>query len=178
MNKEKFKLIFEIVFLSIFIVVTYFYWDNLDFMKYASVAAGAYDESTLSIEETSSVSKGVLTPTTDAVALSRESGEVVVTNASYDNKYYTLVFAVSKSSTLDYNYLSVSVGNEIFKLKDVETLEDEEYIYFLLNNFTVEGVNTHNLRIWLNEETTKEHMGKSFSYLVSLIENYEEVAMN
>ena len=69
-------------------------------------------------------------------------------------KEYNLYFYVDKSTTIDRNFLRVSIGNDIYKLKEMDCTETNDGYYYLVHESTIEAYTNEDLeaRIWLTQE--------------------------
>lgn len=81
--------------------------------------------------------------------------ELIVRNRNGYEKTGKIYFLVEKSSTISYEYLIVSLNNRIYKLKDIELEEDEEYYYFYLGDIKLDAYTEESMmvRIWLSKDT-------------------------
>lgn len=95
---------------------------------------------------------------------------IIPTNIALRNqnsfaKEYDLIFLINKNSTVDYNYVRVSIDDNIYKLNEMNKTEDEVNYYFNLekrelNKYTTEEVNA---RIWLDGNFNLENNNLSLT---------------
>lgn len=177
--KKIVKLVAEIVFVSAFIFFTYFYWNNLEINKYANIAKNSGNMVSLTAYEEESVSNGLLIPISDEQALkSVKPGLIRVENTIETTKTYRIIFCVKNTSTLDYNYLTINVDNQIYKLNELETFKDETYTYLIIDTYEIDDENKHQISIWLNEDAGNDTMGKSLAFDIQIQEDLDILAMN
>ena len=79
--------------------------------------------------------------------------ELTVKNRNGYKKDCKIYALVDKKSTISYEYLRVSLNDEIYNLNDIEVEEDEESYYFYLKDYELDsyGENAINTRIWVNQ---------------------------
>ena len=79
---------------------------------------------------------------------------IQIRNQNSVEKDYNLYFFIDKKTTIDKNLLRVSIGNEIFKLNEMECIEDDSGYYYLVHSNTIDKYSNEDLeaRIWLTEE--------------------------
>ena len=74
-----------------------------------------------------------------------------------------LVLKVGKNSSLDYQYVNIAVDNEVFSLKDLSRIDDQENYYFILDENTLKGEQKiYKMKIWLDERTGNDMQAKQF----------------
>ena len=83
-----------------------------------------------------------------------QATKVQVRNQNSIKKEYNLYFYVDKSTTIDRNFLRVSIGNNIYKLKEMECTETDDGYYYLVHQSNIGAYTNEDLeaRIWLTEE--------------------------
>lgn len=81
-----------------------------------------------------------------------EPTRVSLRNKNNFDKDVKLMFLISKSSTVDYQYIRVSLDDKIYDLCDLEMREDGDNYYFILESFTLNKYTTkdYQARIWIN----------------------------
>ena len=76
-----------------------------------------------------------------------EQTEISLRNRNDNQKDCELLLLIDKTSTLDYKFLRVSIDDKVIKLSDLETIEDQDNYYFILDNKNIYTVgmnyNTH-----------------------------------
>ena len=177
--KKKTRMILEILILSLFLIFSYFHWDNLEINKYANIVKNSEKMNSLQAYEEENISNGILLPLNDEKALEvLKPGLIRVENAIEESKKYEIIFCIDNESTLDYQYLSISIDNKIYKLKEVEKLSDETFTYLIIDKYEVTTENKHKISIWLNEDVALETVGKSIKYYIEIREDLNILAMN
>lgn len=83
-----------------------------------------------------------------------QATKVQVRNQNSMKKEYNLYFYIDKSTTIDRNFLRVSIGNDIYKLKEMDCTETNDGYYYLVHESTIEAYTNEDLeaRIWLTQE--------------------------
>lgn len=157
-NKLIIKKIIEIVFVACFLFVSIFLWKN----NITQATIAAFQNSSyvnFNIENPIDYS---MFPMTDKDALKNLNPcYITVSNETYTMEDYSLVFVVNKSSTLDYHFLHISVNDNVYSLNDLETLENEEEISFILVTDSIVGnLETYAIRLWLNTMAGNEMQNK------------------
>lgn len=147
-NKLIIKKIIEIAFMTCFLFVSVFLWKN-NITQVAITAFQNLSYTNLNIENPIDYS---MFPMTDEDALKNLNPcYITVSNETYTMEDYSLVFIVNKSSTLDYHFLHISVNDKVYSLDDLETIENEEEISFILVTDSIVGnLETYAIRLWLN----------------------------
>ena len=75
-------------------------------------------------------------------------------NKNSFKKNFELLLVVSKDSTVSYKDLKVSIGDKIYNVKSLETFEDSDNHYFILNKYSLDAYSEDSImvRIWLDED--------------------------
>lgn len=78
-------------------------------------------------------------------------------NKNDEEKKCELLMLIDKKSTIDYNYIRISVDNKIYKLNELVKVEDNENYYFVLGEYSIKAYSDKlvEVRLWLGEETDK-----------------------
>ncbi len=72
-------------------------------------------------------------------------------------KDFEILFLVTKDSTVDPNFINVSLDNKVYSLKNLERREDEENSYFVLRKESLDAYSEiqYKTRIWLDAEAAR-----------------------
>lgn len=84
------------------------------------------------------------------------STPISLRNKNDKTKECELLMLIDKKSTIDYNNLKISIDDTIYKLTDLNKIEDNENYYFIIGKYNIEAYKNEkvNIRLWLSEETT------------------------
>ena len=71
-------------------------------------------------------------------------------NTTNKSKSYKLYYTIAKTSTVPYNTLKIALNNEIYDLKELDYIEDDSYLYFMVDEDTLDAYTNVNIsvRIW------------------------------
>ena len=83
-----------------------------------------------------------------------QSTPIQVRNQNSSKKDYNLYFFIDKFTTIDRNFLRVSIGLEVYKLNEMECIEKNEGYYYLVHSGSLEPYSNDDLeaRIWLTSD--------------------------
>ena len=161
----------EIVFLIAFIFVTYFIWGNLEINAH-QVITTADLANMLRIYEKDKGDRLELYSLSDEYAMSNIKPTIfVVENPLASARSYALTLVIDKNSTLDYEQLIISLGNDIYRLSDFKKTEDCQAIHLFFPQNKVINYNEYEIRMWLDEKAGTEIEGKSLIMNLEVIEN-------
>lgn len=81
--------------------------------------------------------------------------EIVLKNRNGYKKDTNLYLLVEKRSTIPYQYIRVSVNDQVYRINEIEVEEDENNYYFYIKNYELNAYEelSLNARIWLSQET-------------------------
>lgn len=81
---------------------------------------------------------------------------VIFRNPNDKSKKFKMHYLVDKKSTIDYKDIVVSINDNIYHIKDLEKIEDNDNYYFLLSESSLGAYSdkTYHVRIWLDENTS------------------------
>ena len=77
---------------------------------------------------------------------------VTLRNGTQNEKDYKLVYVYSKTSTVNYKDIKLSLDNHIYGLSDMKYTEDNNYYYFVLDVDSLDAYTSkdYDARIWTN----------------------------
>ena len=77
---------------------------------------------------------------------------VTLRNGTQNEKDYKLVYVYSKTSTVNYKDIKLSLDNHIYALSDMKYTEDNNYYYFVLDVDSLDAYTSkdYDARIWTN----------------------------
>ena len=170
-NKIIYHKIAEIVICISIIICAYFAWNSLpsEMLEIARV----YDTTSLAYVTVEGYQHYKFYPMSDESSL-RYLQPMLVTLRNETNIVYPyhIVFRVSKDSTLNEEFLKYSIGDEIFSMKDHFYKEDMFYRYYLVDDGNiVAGNKTYMMRLWLDDATPEEEIGKTLMYSLINLDN-------
>lgn len=129
-NKRIISLVVEIVFMLIVLVSTYFIWDKIDLNKYSSIA-GSY------------AGGDVL----DVYYLESENNVYLeISNNNSSKKEYVLYLGVKNNSSED---IKIKYLDNITYLDELDSYEDNNITYYILDNSIINNNETKNYDITL-----------------------------
>ena len=164
------KVIECVVFLAI-IVVAYFAWSSLP--KEMLEIARIYDTTSLAYVTVDGYQDYKFYPMSDEASKNFLQPMLVTLRNETNILYpYHIVFRISKDSTLKDEYLKYSIGDEVYSLKDRFYQEDQLYRYYLIDDGDIIASNkTYYMRLWLDESTPEEEIGKTLKYSLINLDN-------
>ncbi|MBR1817317.1 MAG: hypothetical protein IJ772_00545 [Bacilli bacterium] len=164
------KVIECVVFLAI-IVVAYFAWSSLP--KEMLEIARIYDTTSLAYVTVDGYQDYKFYPMSDEASKNFLQPMLVTLRNETNILYpYHIVFRISKDSTLNDEYLKYSIGDEVYSLKDRFYQEDQLYRYYLIDDGDIIASNkTYYMRLWLDESTPEEEIGKTLKYSLINLDN-------
>lgn len=83
-----------------------------------------------------------------------EPTELTLKNRNGHAKSFNLYLLVEKKSTINYQYLRVSIDDKIYKVSELKMESDYNNYYFLLDGFNTDAYETKNvdIRLWIGTE--------------------------
>lgn len=172
-NKLIIKKEIEIAFVICFLIVSIFLWKNNNTQ---SVIAAFQDLSYTNLNIENSIDYSMFPMTDEDAMKNLNPCYITVSNDTYSLEDYTLVFVVNKSSTLDYHFLNISVNNEIYSLNDLETIESEEEVSFILARDSIVGdMETYVVRLWLNTMAGNDMQNKELIMYFDLLNETKKI---
>lgn len=153
-NKLIAQKIVEIIFLTTFIIISVPLWNSMDKKELfaTSYATNDLTFTNLNIQNPIDYAMYPMSKTTALNTLIPTTIKVV--NDSLTTEQYSLIFNYSKHSTLDYNFLIISIDDKVIPLNQLQTKETEENIYFILDESSLSGgEKEYKVRLWLDEKT-------------------------
>ena len=96
-----------------------------------------------------------LTTINDSSYQDLEPKDITLRNATKNNKNYNLAYVYSKTSTVPYKDIMLSLDNQVYALSDIKYTEDNDYYYFILDSDTIDAYTTKDVeaRIWTTATT-------------------------
>lgn len=148
--KEK-GLLVRIIFMLLIIVISYFLWDYKSINESATLAS-SFDDMDIFVYVEQPESLNVIS--TNKALEYIDPSDLVLRNKNKFNKNVDLVLLINKMSTIDKDYIRVSIDDTIYELNNMSFEEDEENYYYKLNNLDIEAYSSKELktRIWLDDK--------------------------
>ncbi|MCH5167591.1 MAG: hypothetical protein J1F35_06870 [Erysipelotrichales bacterium] len=144
-------LVFSIIVVCSVLIVSIPFWSFAGGSKLSVLFNARYD---LPIAYKTGVYESlVISDDVDANKLVNPT-EMIVKNRNGFNKSGKIFTLVEKRSSIPYEYLRVSINDEIYKLNELKVEEDENYYYFYLKDIEMEAYKEDKLdtRIWLSKD--------------------------
>jgi len=166
----------EIGLISIFVIASYFWWGSLahlnEYRAYAESMSNYTTKSSLNLYTKESGNYDLIMPVTNEYAMANYQPKILLLENSFNTiRKYNLVAKIGKNSTLDYRFLNVSIDDKIHRLRNLEILEDENYIFVLFPEDRVKEQKKLEVRVWLDVRTPSEEMDKALSLTFQVKEN-------
>ncbi len=81
--------------------------------------------------------------------------KLAIKNRNGYQKEVKLYFLVTKNSTVPYNFLRLSLNENIFALNEIEPIEDDINYYFYLSDYQIDAYKEEIIesRLWLSKDT-------------------------
>ena len=100
-----------------------------------------------------------------------QSTPIQVRNQNSSKKDYNLYFFIDKSTTIDRNFLRVSIGLEVYKLNEMECIERNEGYYYEVHSNTLAPYTNEDLeaRIWLSTDASS--LGDESKLVTNFVSN-------
>ncbi len=101
-------------------------------------------------------------PMADSIALRNlKPCSIKITNETFHSEVYLLALKISKNSTLDYHYLHISLGSEVYSLVDLEMKEEPDCYYFILDEDSIMSMTkNYEIRLWMNQDAGNDQQAK------------------
>jgi len=154
MRNEVKKLVISVIITAIIALGTIPLW-NLANAKNGLSLAGLYNNLNMSISIGKFPSLIIIE---DERAIDNiQSTPIQVRNQNSTKKDYSLYFFVDKSTTIDRNFLRVSIGLEVYRLNEMECIERNNGYYYLVYSGSLEPYTNEDLeaRIWLSSDASE-----------------------
>lgn len=172
-NKLIVKKIIEIVCVACFLFVSFFFWKS---GNTKSIIAAFQDLSYTNFNIENPIDYAMFPMTDEDAMKNLNPCYITVSNETYTKEDYILVLVVNKNSTLDYNFLNISVGDEIYSLNTLEKIENEEEISFILVNDSIVGnLETYAVRLWLNSLAGNDMQNKELIMHFDLLKGSSKI---
>ena len=80
--------------------------------------------------------------------------ELTIKNSNGFAKSCKIYSLVEKRSTISYEYLRIALNDKVYKLNEIEALEDKKYYYFYLSDVELDSnlEDSIKIRIWLSSD--------------------------
>lgn len=168
MIKEIDKLIrikvLEIVFLVAFVMVSTSLWKSSSTEELFSMVSSFGNLSYTSIQIENPIQYEMFPMRNQDALKNVKPCVVLVSNDTYTEEEYMLVLKIDKSSTLDYHVLNISMGGEVFSLKDLPLLEETLNYYFVLDENKLKGdKRRYEIQLWMDASAGNEMQSKSLA---------------
>lgn len=175
-NKMIVRKVMEIVFVVAFIFGSAQIWNNEKTQEVLNSIATFSNANHLDLQVKNQINYSMY-PMTDEKAMERlVPCTLIVSNGTYTTEAYSLVLKINKSSTLDYNYLHISVDDSIYALNALEKEVTENEIIFVLDRNTLMAEQKeYQVRLWLNELAGNDLQAKNLSLKFDLINETTQV---
>ena len=150
MDKSIRRLFISIIITFILVFASIPLW-NYSSGKKGAILAETYKDLTVSVEIGKFPQMIIIE---DARAFKYiEPTNISLRNKNDESKECELLMLVDKKSTINYEYLRVSIGDKIYKLTDLVKIEDKDNYYFILEKYNIEPYKDIKLkvRIWISE---------------------------
>ncbi len=163
-NKMVLRKVIEIIFVIVFIVGTSQIWRSEKTQEMLDSIALFSNTSNLSLQVKNQINYSMY-PMTDEKAMEKLVPCILtVKNETYSQEEYTLVLKINKSSTLDYNYLHISINDTIYALNALtKEVTDNEIIFILDKDSLMADQKEYNIRLWLNTLAGNDLQAKTLS---------------
>lgn len=167
-NKLIMREVLEIVFLLVFVFFVTSLWSSSDKNYLSTVVSSMQNLSYTNLKIENPIQYEMF-PMQNQVALQNLKPCILtVLNDTYTEESYMLVLKVSKSSTMDYRVLNVSVDGVVYPLTLLPFVEELDNFYFVLDENTLKGAQKqYKVQLWMDASTGNEMQAKS------LIMNFE-----
>ncbi|MDO5569779.1 MAG: hypothetical protein Q4G04_06765 [bacterium] len=162
LDKEVKKIIKELIFMSIIVVITLMIWPNISAKAEEQNKTLSMYYDNLIIENIDNTSNTLYSVNNNDIS-GISPINVVLRNTTKDNREYNLYLKVLKVSTLDINYINIFV-DDIKNLSSLYSYEDDDALYYLLetSNINKYAYIVKDIKIWLNDSNNVS--GKSLNY--------------
>ena len=147
---EERKIIKHIIFVVLIVILSGILWHNADINKAANIAREFDNRQVLLTFDGFTTLPNI----DDKYYKELDTYNINLKNIDKDNKEYKLYFVFSKTSSVDFNTIKMDLDNEVIKLSDIKYNEDDDYIYFLVKEGSIEAYKSIDMpvRIWTSSE--------------------------
>lgn len=175
-NKLIVRKVVEIIFVLSFVFYSTSIWvfKTPQNTLSSTLALATLNYTKIQIEEPQEYS---IYPMKDTVALRKQNTwSVNVINNTIFEESYLLVLNYSKSSTIDYSFINISVGQDVFSLDSLPMEEIGDNYYFILDEDTIQSMTkSYEIRVWLKEETENDMQAKQLIMSFEIINGVASV---
>ena len=175
-NKMIVRKVIEIVFVFAFILGSAQVWRSEKTQEMLNSIAVFSNASKLSLQVKNQINYSMY-PMTDERAMEKlVPCTLTVKNETYSEENYTLVLKIDKSSTLDYNYLHISIDDTIYALNALEKeITNKEIVFILDRNSLLANQKEYEIRLWLNTLAGNDLQAKNLSMQFDIIDETTNV---
>lgn len=154
---------FEIVFVIGFLFFSVTLWKDNTTQEMFSMATSFTNLNYTNMQVENPISYSMYPMEKERALSTIEPCSVIVSNDTYTEEGYMLALRVDKNSSLDYQFVNISVDEEVYSLKDLSRIDDQDNYYFILDENTLKGEQKiYKLKLWLDERTGNDMQAKQF----------------
>lgn len=153
MDKRVRKILFSIIITFILVFTSIPLWEYSSGKK-GAILAQSYNELSIAVEI--GEFQELLIIEDERAFEYVASTPISLRNKNDETKDCELLMLIDKKSTIDYKNIKISIDDTIYKLPDLNKIEDNENYYFIIGKYSIEAYKNEkvNIRLWLSEETT------------------------
>jgi hypothetical protein len=149
-KKDIIKHIFTII---IIVIISFIVWNNNPSQAGAQIAASFNNRDIFVTFD----GFDLLTNTEDDDYYTLKPANLSLRNTTNKDKEYKLYYTISKTSTVTYDTLKISLDDQVYDLKDMDYIEDDTYMYFMVKHDYLSSYTNINIpvRVWTSSTNGK-----------------------
>lgn len=150
MEKKVKRLILSVLITVILVLISVPIW-NYSSGRKGSLLASSYGDQSISVN-IGTFPDLIVIEDDRALDYIKET-PVLFRNPNDITKKFDIYYLYDKNSTIDYKDIVVSFDSNIYHLKDLDMIEDNDNYYFKIHTMSLGAYSnrTYNVRIWLDE---------------------------
>lgn len=165
-KKEINKILKDMILVLSFVLISIPLWKNFEGkQQFANIAEyyEKYTPSTINLNIERNFKLNNIIPLSDSEGIKTDPALISIVSNSKNKYFFKLYLAFDKTSTIDYNFIKLKVNNNIVLLNELENKQDDDKIYFLLddNNISSNSKIDYQINLWLDSKTGNDMQGKS-----------------
>lgn len=153
MKKNVRNLVFSVLITIVLVLISIPLWEMSSGERVLDVLASASDE--LSITVNAGTFPSLIIIEDDRAFDNIEATPVLFRNPNDKAKKFAIYYLYDKKSTIDYNNIVLGIENEIYHIKDLDVIEEDDYYYFKIKDSSLGAYTdkSYNIRLWLDKDT-------------------------
>ena len=177
MKKELIKYLLEIFFATIFIIISYIYWNYNDFSTeietakyFTSNYTNKYETNNLTYNFESNLEYDNLIPVFNDNYDKSDARYFMIQNNSLNPIAYKMDFKIYKKSNINIDSVVILLNNEIIKLCDIDYIEKDNQYIIQTDDYIINDKDIYRLVVYLDKDKVENFSNYSLSMDMEVIE--------